>query len=71
MALVDTAFALVPNNRLVGFVHIVGTKDYFQQVLPVEWNFHDVVFGHPHEGLHSPIPFGFRPISLGAVISKG
>ena len=48
-----------------------------------EWNFHDVVFGHPHESLHSPIerqfmaitiamyPFGFRPISLGAVISKG
>ena len=22
-----------------------------------------------HESLHSPIPFGFRPISLGAVIS--
>ena len=49
----------------------------------VEWNFHNVVFGHPHESLHSPIerqfmaitiamyPFGFRPVSLGAVISKG
>ena len=35
----------------------------------VKWNFHDVVFGHPNESLHSPIHFGFRPISLGAVIS--
>ena len=37
----------------------------------VEWYFHDVVFTHPHEGLQSPIPFGFRPVSLGAAINLG
>lgn len=37
----------------------------------VECYFHDVVFTNPHEGLRSPIPFGFRPISLGAAINLG
>ena len=33
--------------------------------------FHDVVFTHPHEGLHSPIPFGFLTIFWGAAINLG
>ena len=69
--LVDTAASLVPHYCLVGFVEVGGTKDYFQQVFLVEWYFHDVDFAHPHEGLHSLIPFGFRPVSLRAVISIG
>ena len=32
---------------------------------------YDPINTHPHEGLHSPIPFGFRPISLGVAINLG
>ena len=67
--LVDTAASLVANHRFVGLVQVIGTKDSLQQVLLVEWYFHDVVFTHPHESLRSPIPFGFRPSSLGAAIN--
>ena len=69
--LVDTTTALVSHNCLVGSVEIRRTKDLLEKVFLVEWYFHDVVFTHPHEGLHSPIPFGFRPISLGAAINLG
>ena len=69
--LVDTTTAFVSHNRLVCPVEICRTKDLLKKVFPVEWYFHDVVFTHPHEGLHSPIPFGFRPISLGAAINLG
>ena len=34
----------------------------------VEWNFHDVDFTYPHEGLRSHISFGFRPIFLWAAL---
>ena len=69
--LVDTTTALVPHHCLVGSVEIRRTKDLLEKVFLVEWYFHDVVFTHPHEGLHSPIPFGFRPVSLGAAINLG
>ena len=69
--LVDTTTAFVSHNSLVSSVEIRRTKDLLEKVFLVEWYFHDVVFTHPHEGLHSPIPFGFRPISLGAAINLG
>ena len=69
--LVDTTTAFVSHNRLVGSIKIRRTKDLLKKVFLVEWYFHDVVFTHPHEGLHSPIPFGFRPISLGVAINLG
>ena len=68
---VDTTTAFVSHNSLVGSVEIRRTKDLLEKVFLVEWYFHDVVFTHPHKGLHSPIPFGFRPISLGAAINLG
>ena len=61
--LVDTTTALVSHHSLVGPVEICRAKDLPEKGFPVEWYFHDVVFTHPHKGLHSPIPFGFRPIS--------
>ena len=69
--LVDTTTAFVSHNSLVSSVEIRRTEDLLEKVFLVEWYFHDVVFTHPHEGLHSPIPFGFRPISLGAAINLG
>ena len=54
-----------------GTAEIWWTEDLLEKVLLAEWYFHDVVFTHPHEGLHSPIPFGFLPISLGAAINLG
>ena len=69
--LVDTTTAFVSHNRLVCPVEICRTKDLLKKVFPVEWYFHDVVFTHPHEGLRSPIPFGFRPVSLWAAINLG
>ena len=69
--LVDTSTALVSHYCLVGTVEICRTKDLLKKVFLVEWYLHDVVFTYPHEGLHSPIPFGFRPISLGAAINLG
>ena len=39
--LVDTAASLVANHRFVGVVQVIGTKDSLQQVLLVEWYFHD------------------------------
>ena len=63
--LVDTATALVSHNCIIGSVEICRTKDLLKKMLLVEWYFHDVVFTHPHKGLHSPVPFGFRPSSLG------
>ena len=63
--LVDTTTALVSHHSLVGSVEICRTKDLLEKVFLVEWYFHDVVFTHPHKGLHSPILFGFRPISFG------
>ena len=50
---------------------LLGAVYLLEKVFLVEWYFHDVVFTHPHKGLHSPIPFGFRPISLGAAINLG
>ena len=50
---------------------LLTNKDLLEKVFLIEWYFHDVVFTHPREGLHSPIPFGFRPISLGAAINLG
>jgi|GEM_PF-6793268 len=61
----DTATALVSHNCIIGSVEICRTKDLLKKMFLVEWYFHDVVFTHPHKGLHSPIPFGFRPSSLG------
>ena len=69
--LVDTTTAFVSHNSLVGSVEICRTEDLLEKVFLVEWYFHDVVFTHPHKGLHSPIPFGFRPISFGAAINLG
>ena len=69
--LVDTTTALVSHHCLVGSVEICRTKDLLEKVFLVEWYFHDVVFTHPHEGLRSPIPFGFRPVSLWAAINLG
>ena len=69
--LVYTTTASISHNRLVGSVEICRTKDLLEKVFLVEWYFHDVVFTHTHEGLHSAIPFGFRPISLGAAINLG
>ena len=66
--LVDTTTALVSHNCFVCSIEICGTKNLLEKMFLIEWYFHDVVFTHPHEGLHSPIPFGFRPISLGAAI---
>ena len=68
--LVDTATAFVSHNSLVNSVEIRRTEDLLEKVFLVEWYFHDVVFTHPHEGLHSPIPFGFRPISLGQPLTQ-
>ena len=69
--LVDTTTTFVSHNSLVGSVEIRGTKDLLEKAFLFEWYFHDVVFTHPHKGLRSPIPFGFRPISLGAAINSG
>lgn len=62
--LVDTATPFIADYCFIGFIQIRGTKNKFKQMFLVEWYFHDVVFGHPHESLHPLIPFGFRPISL-------
>ena len=69
--LVDTTTSLVSHHCLVGSIKICRAKDLLEKVFLVKWYFHDVVFTHPHKGLHSPIPFGFRPISLGAAINLG
>ena len=69
--LVDTTTALVSHHCFVGSIEVCWAKDLLKEVFLVECYFHDIVFTNPHEGLHSPIPFGFRPISLGAAINLG
>ena len=72
---VDAVYADYENSELNFItresIGATAAQDLLEKVFLVEWYFHDVVFTHPHESLHSPIPFGFRPISLEAVISKG
>lgn len=69
--LVDTTTALVSHNCFVGSIEVCWAKNLLKEVFLVECYFHDVVLTNPHEGLRSPIPFGFRPISLGAAINLG
>ena len=52
-------------------IKIGRTQNLLKEASLVEWYFHNVVFTHPHKSLHSPVPFGFRPISLRAVINFG
>ena len=33
---------------------LLGAVYLLEKVFLVEWYFHDVVFTHPHKGLHSP-----------------
>ena len=63
--LVDTTTALVSHHSLVGSVEICRTKDLLEKVFLVEWYFHDVVFTHPHKGLHSPHTIRFPTYFFG------
>lgn len=67
---IDCQKLLFADYCFIRLIQIRRTKNELQQVFLVEYYFHDVVFGYPYESLHSLIPFGFRPISLGAVSSR-